>query len=1057
MPVYFQGIQEGQDPKALPPGTLLLAENCAMDKPRRLGKRLGTTAIAATLGFLATLQDSSFPITTPHRLQTRGKDLALQANEHTYQRVSDGYMVTGRSPSLAITKRGLVDTTRSAGLVDIAVAGDLLFTVYGSGYSSTTGAALYFQIENLRTGTKEAGPYYVGQGMFPRVLVAPGAGPSGGDAAMVIYGENGTGKVQMFVFTPGFGFHGTFQLNALADGITDAAAGLPCDAAYCEPTVGSYVGDRVLYVAYGLQANGRSLLLLTCDFTTDTYTLQSTTTTAAAAKVQAIGVDADPVNGVAVIDSLASSATDLEIYDNDGTSTAVGFATNDAFNGWSQNVWVKFQTKGATPGIVAGRIQGSPTAAQHQAFRTDWLDLSLALSTETKRKTYHVQGISRPWAYGGKLYCGATLFPRDLSLTSTATLTAASSVILEIDTSLVTDPVPPDSDEDAPHLHVATTENQTGWIPFNKFYTSGAVAPDDDGVAYLPAAYRNREPVNIQRLPVGWELVRAEPNAGDCHRLAPIGQGGCAASGAPYWFDGRYVYPMGFVHAPMIVSTTAAAGGSMAAGTYGYIAVYEWRDANGVLHRSPASPPKSVVVTANQKVTLSITTSSLSYKTPLYPGFGLTFRSDVSIALYRTLANGSIYYRRTLEPEFAFIANDPTAGTVSYEDVKADSDIADANPVRPLNVQPQLYTATGELADVPPPAFTTIAVHRNRLAGIDANERTIWFSKDQSEDLSVAPGFNEALTVSYALPKYAIASLDEKAVVFGANDIDVIHGLGPDATGQNGSWESQRLQTDAGCTNPKSVVTTPQGVAFQSARGIEMLTRELAVTWIGKQVEDTLAAYPNITSATLCAEAHEVRWTCNAADGETGIVLAWDYMGGIWFVRRYKNAAGTASLPFVDAALVGGVYSMLDAAGIVYQETSDSHLDCGTHFVVRDVKLASMSPSGSPLMWHRIRDVYLLGTSRTKHELEVSAAHDFATSWAQVETFLETDLATTVGVNNRARVTFAHQKCQAVQLRIRDLEPDPADFGTGEGPILEGLAFRVETKGPVKLAAQEQR
>jgi hypothetical protein len=209
-------------------------------------------------------------------------------------------------------------------------------------------------------------------------------------------------------------------------------------------------------------------------------------------------------------------------------------------------------------------------------------------------------------------------------------------------------------------------------------------------------------------------------------------------------------------------------------------------------------------------------------------------------------------------------------------------------------------------------------------------------------------------------------------------------------------------------------------------------------------------------------DEQEIRFTCTATGGATGIVLAWHYGYKVWFTRKYADLADTsaASIPFVDAALIDGVYTMLTAGGQVYRESTSTKLDNGTGFVGRDVVLAPISPGGN-LAWHRVKQVALLGTSVTNHDLKISIARDYATSYEQTETFLAGSAATTIGPLEQCRVTLARQKCQAVKIRIQDITPTtPGTYpvSTGDGPILEAVALRVGVKsGTPRTASGQQR
>jgi hypothetical protein len=432
----------------------------------------------------------------------------------------------------------------------------------------------------------------------------------------------------------------------------------------------------------------------------------------------------------------------------------------------------------------------------------------------------------------------------------------------------------------------------------------------------------------------------------------------------------------------------------------------------------------------------------------------------VHVLAYRTTDDGSVLYQLTFEPSHNTVTSVPTSAVSTLTDTRADGDVtggASTSPSIVLSARPQLYTET-ELDDIPPPAATTGTVHRNRFFLIASDETTVWASKDASEDLAIAPGFNEALTLPFATRKRALASLDDKLVALGDDDIDLVHGDGPDANGDGGGWQIARLQTDVGCVNPRSVVVTPFGVIFESRRGLEMLDRNLNVSPVGQTIEDQLASYPTITSAVLVAEEGEVRFTCNNTAGTSGIVIVWDYINKFWHTRKYRDSQGTDNLstPFVDAALIGGVYHMLTSAGVLYREDKDTYLDGGQDWVERDVQLASVSPAG-PNAWHRFRRWHVLGTNVSDHDLKLSVASNYATSWAQDNTFAALTAPTTIGPIQQARVSPALQKATAQRLRLQDLTPSAGSIGSGAGPIWEAITLEYDViSKPARTSAAEQ-
>jgi hypothetical protein len=1034
MPVPFGAVNEGGDPKSLPAGTMLCADNCAMDKARRLGKRRGT------LGLVKTLLDGG-TVAAGVRLPSRGDEIAIAdgTSTHVYSVDVAAWQTIARPPPHRVTRRRLVDPTRSAGVVDIAITGNLLVTAYLSGYTGpSVGAHCYVQIENLATGAKVFLPRLLGSTRSsPRVLI-------NGTTAYILTSD-AAGPATVWCATINLTTMAFVAQTAL---VTDALATTPLDAAISTPTP---TGVPTLFLAYNLNAGAARLCVISFTLSTLAGITSQTTTMATGYEFNSVSLCAN-ANHVAVVYSEGfANVTRVIVLD---TALTVVTANTTITGGFTFGVFIDFDTAGS---LLIGRIGGGGAAVVSAAFKlitSTWVLATLVEDVLTIRTTFSVCGTSRPWRTNGRWFALVTVGPKPYSDVSSQPIPNASSVIVEIEfTNSKT------GFDGSTHAWMATAENQTGWNATARGYLTQA-ASDAAGNVYVAAAYRNREPLGFASIPVGWNLYKIG-SGGDTHRPAVIGAGALAAAGAPYWYDGASATPFGFAHAPMILTATATAGGSMVVGVYQYVAVYEWRDANGVLHRSIPSPPfTGTTAGANLSLSIRVATSSLAHRqSPVLPA---TSSNPVLIALYRTTVGGSIFYRLTYEPGFGVRINDPYSQEVTYLDTAPDANVTNsvsAGGVTALASQPQLYTA-GELADVMPPSLLTVAAHRGRVVGIDCTSRMLWFTKDQTQDPGVAPGFNEVLTLAFATDKTALASLDDKLVVFGATSIDLVFGDGPDSAGAGG-WQTQRLQTDVGCVEPRSVVTSPLGVMFQSARGIELLSRELQVTWVGDAIRETLALYPTITSAVLVSDVQEVRFTCTSVNGETGIVLAYDYSSNLWMRRSYNDAGGTlaASVVFVDAALIGGVYTMLTAGGKVYQETEAHHLDNGTAWVTRDVQMADLSPSGSGLGWHRVKDVTTLGTSVSPHVFEVSYARDYATAWERDVSFAEgVPGITSPGPLQRTRVTFVIQKVQAIRVRLRDLPPAVANYGTGAGPIWEGLAFRVQTKdGPAKTAKGERK
>ena len=138
---------------------------------------------------------------------------------------------------------------------------------------------------------------------------------------------------------------------------------------------------------------------------------------------------------------------------------------------------------------------------------------------------------------------------------------------------------------------------------------------------------------------------------------------------------------------------------------------------------------------------------------------------------------------------------------------------------------------------------------------------------------------------------------------------------------------------------------------------------------------------------------------------------------------------------------------------MIQQET---FLDVGDVYVERDVQLAWVSPAG-PNAWHRFKRWNVLGTNVTNHDLKLSIATDYATSWAQDNTYAAQTAPTTIGPIQQARITPALQKATAQRLRLQDITPTTGSVSTGAGPIWEAVTLEYEVKrSTARTSAAEQ-
>lgn len=1028
-PITFRGVDEGSDPKTQPAGTLLRATNCVMDKARRLLKRAGTVPLGKTRGDAGALTAGKKLIVYP------SGGLGIYDGQDVFQlNEQDGkWYPTDRVSPLAIESYPLTDSVQSVAECDTAIIGKLLFVAYKTGATraglGSIPGQLYYRVDDLASGLTVHNATLISGSLNSHPVILEGA-----TDVFVVYST--TSKVKAVrINKSSFAMGVPVEVSSASDATVTPDVFSAC--------IGTSSAGEVIYVAYTMAVGADRLRIrsfLTATLTQDQTIVEAGSGTVVGAKCISFCPLASKVAVIVVDLSVPTTRISILSVDLVASTGLVVWAPLAATVGIGNCFVEEFSSTEVVVGFSASR-------GTQYYLRTGKADMAtLTVASATLRVSRNLTNPSRPWKLGGRWYVASLVEPIGDGV-SFGRNPQQSYVIVEIEFYLGVSGV-----ANTEHHQMAVLENLTAC---QNAVNLTKVSVDDFGNAWVMSAYGYAQPADENDLVrFGWNIHKIVIDGPGVMRQATVGAAAFCSGGSPSWNDGGRIQPLGFVNAPKITSVLPVAGGTLVQGDYSYVACYAWVDDTGVLHRSLPSPPflKTLAGAGNNSFEITITTTSLGAKQKL----GLT-QTDVAqpvlIELYRTAKGGTVHH---LLVESLMI-NDPTVTAPTVIDSLPDSDVSSSASVVPLTSQPVLYTETGELGNVPAPASIACSTHLGRLVVIDSFRRSVWLTKDSTEDPRVAQGFNEALVIAFASDKVALGSLDEKLVVYGRSTIDIVHGKGPDATG-SGEWQTQSVQTDVGCVNPLSTVTCPSGAVFKSSRGIELLSRELVVAWIGKAIQDVLAAYPVITSATLVADSHEVRFTCNTADGISGVVLAWDYYHQIWFTRNYRDTADTnnPSVPFVDAALIGGIYTMLTAGGQIYLETGGHRLDGGISYVERDIILADISPAG-PMGWCRVKDLSVMGTSITDHNMSTSFARDYAAAFEQTKGFVAATPPVSVGPLSKCRITLKNQQCRAVKIRIRDLAPTAGTMGTGDGAIYEGLALRVVVKpGVAKTARTEQ-
>lgn len=521
-----------------------------------------------------------------------------------------------------------------------------------------------------------------------------------------------------------------------------------------------------------------------------------------------------------------------------------------------------------------------------------------------------------------------------------------------------------------------------------------------------------------------------------------LGDTAYVGGGVVTQYDGKAVTEVGFLHPPHNLAAAPVAGGALTAnGAYTYLAVYQWTDGAGQVQRSAAAITSITLTGANQQTTLTLG-NCLDTRKQDYEN---SFTPPIVINVYRNQAGGSTFYQ--LFADTALPNSTPNTYTQTIGDNVSDAALVSNN----YGIWP---SQGGALEGYAPPALSVIIAHNNRLWGIGDDRTTLWYSSEVVVGEQVH--FNDSWQIVMPTsPVKALASMDGVLYAFTADRIYAIPGKGPNQFGQQSDFDDpQIVPSDVGCIDHRSVVATSSGVYFQSALGIYMLSRSREVQYVGAAIEDTLATYPVCKSAVVVPHYGEVRFALATAEtAEVGVDAVYNYILQGWTLfDRYDTGTATSLKPSMDEAVVGTDYYWLTSGGQVYQENksttaTNANTDNG-HWVTMTVESAWAKADGIA-GWGRFRYANLVAQRSSPHDISISVATDYSTTYSQTGTFTALQMSAWTTPLQHAELQVGNQKASALRVKITDSSPTGIASTTGAGPVLVGLQLDVGVYGRV--------
>ena len=489
--------------------------------------------------------------------------------------------------------------------------------------------------------------------------------------------------------------------------------------------------------------------------------------------------------------------------------------------------------------------------------------------------------------------------------------------------------------------------------------------------------------------------------------------------------------------------TITVTGNISTAQDYYYVAIYSWTDNQGNRFQSATSIPIKQTTTGTTSTNIVyVPTLRLTYKTA----------NPVKIELYRWSTAQQVYYQVTS-------INQPTLNSVLVDSVTIVDALSDAS----ILGNSILYTTGGVVEDTAGPASSAVTLFDDRLWMIDAEDpNLLWFSKQVIEATPVE--MSQLLTL-YVAPTLSaqgstgamkcLAAMDDKLIIFKKDAIYYINGSGPDNTGANSQYSQPIFITSSvGCSNPQSIVLMPQGLMFQSDKGIWLLGRDLQTQYIGAPVEefnDTI-----IQGAVGVPATNQDRFT-----SQGGTAQMYDYYYGQW---------GTfTNVPASSSTLFEGLHTYISPLGQVFQETPNTYLD-GTNPVLLSIETGWINLAGLQ-GYQRAYAFYLLGQYFTPFTLICSVAYDYNESPIQFTTINPTNFAPNYGSPESNgqntvygsdtpmggagnvlnwRVFLKKERCTAIKIALQEIYDPSFGVPAGQGFSLSGLQVICGIKSPFR-------
>lgn len=497
-------------------------------------------------------------------------------------------------------------------------------------------------------------------------------------------------------------------------------------------------------------------------------------------------------------------------------------------------------------------------------------------------------------------------------------------------------------------------------------------------------------------------------------------------------YDGDQLFEAMFVHPPHTPEiSTNTSGGNIAAGTYSVVVIFEWVDRDGYIHRSAPSPAVSITTSgANSIITIEVITLKL---TNLNTDFDSA--RPIRIIPYRTTDGGSIYYRDVYYNESSSTyndhINDPTQFSKTIVLRKSAAD---------LTINEILYTDSGEVVPSPVPPCRYITSWKNRLwvAGAE-RDQNVYYSKLFKDNITVE--WNDDFSISiqeFAGVTTGIVGFTDKLVLSKRGELFYTYGDGPNDQGAQGDFAPfEKVLGVSGFVSGNSVAVVPEGIWYQSDKGVYLLDQGLNVTYAGAAFEDQTTA-GSILKSLVQVTSDTVRFYTTS--------------GILEFDNYFKNWSFQTGITPTEAVIYNRDVYILNNANQVFKENRSVFKDGSTSYglFVESGWISFAGITG----FQRFYRMFLVCNFKSTHSLKVSLAYDYASSYVDEVTFDPTDA--TDDDTYRFTIFPSVQKCEAFRFKIEEIISD-GTAGSHESLQINFVGVLIGTKRGLPKLKEAQK